>query len=353
MSDEKHVSPRIEYFDALRVLATLAVVVLHLSAQNWASIDVTSRAWFAFNLYDSAVRWSVPVFVMISGALFLGREISIRTIWKKNILRIATAFVFWSAVYALIDLLHYHASPAVALKQFLTGHYHMWFLFMIVPLYLIVPLLQKFCCDRPLMRYFLLLSLIFAFFLPQLAVLLSFVSPGLSNTLNTILSYTYFDFVLGFTAYFVGGYYLSRRAYTRYEELVIYLAGIIGFLFTVYATLSVSLAQNAPSVLFYSYETLNVLVTSAAVFVFAKQHLNFPRMGEKARRVLHALSKYSFGAYLCHAMLIELLNDLFGLNTLSCNAFFSVPLITLIVSVGAFLISALIHQIPFFKKYIV
>ena len=75
---------RIAYFDVLRILATFAVIVLHLSAQHWADTDVYSRAWQAFNLYDSAVRWAVPVFVMISGALFLSGSQSIGHILKKE-----------------------------------------------------------------------------------------------------------------------------------------------------------------------------------------------------------------------------------------------------------------------------
>lgn len=39
---------RIAYFDVLRILATFAVIVLHLSAQHWADTDVYSRAWQAF-----------------------------------------------------------------------------------------------------------------------------------------------------------------------------------------------------------------------------------------------------------------------------------------------------------------
>ena len=78
---------RIAYFDVLRILATFAVIVLHLSAQHWADTDVYSRAWQAFNLYDSAVRWAVPVFVMISGSLFLSGSQSIGPILKKNVSR--------------------------------------------------------------------------------------------------------------------------------------------------------------------------------------------------------------------------------------------------------------------------
>ena len=61
---------RIEYFDFLRVFATLAVIAIHVSGQHWYDTDVTSLSWQVFNLTDSSVRWGVPVFVMISGRCF-------------------------------------------------------------------------------------------------------------------------------------------------------------------------------------------------------------------------------------------------------------------------------------------
>ena len=43
------------------------------------------------------------MFLMLSGALMLdpGKPFQIRTLYRKNILRILTAFLFWSALYAL------------------------------------------------------------------------------------------------------------------------------------------------------------------------------------------------------------------------------------------------------------
>ena len=160
---------RIAYFDVLRILATFAVIVLHLSAQHWADTDVHTRAWQAFNLYDSAVRWAVPVFVMISGSLFLSGSQSLLHILKKNVLRLVTAFVFWSALYAVF-MVNFEGCPKdLIAQQFFNGHYHMWFLFMIVGLYLIVPFLRPIVRDEKLLRYFLLLTLIFTFLLPQIA----------------------------------------------------------------------------------------------------------------------------------------------------------------------------------------
>ena len=92
---------RIVYFDYLRIIAIFAVVVLHFAAQNWDNIDVSSFEWQVFNLYDAVAAWGVPVFVMISGALFLGKELTLKKLYGKYILRIVTAFFFWSVLYAL------------------------------------------------------------------------------------------------------------------------------------------------------------------------------------------------------------------------------------------------------------
>ena len=65
---------RILYFDFLRIFATLAVMVLHVAAQNWYGTSVPSFEWQTFNFFHSVTRFGVPIFVMISGALFLNKR---------------------------------------------------------------------------------------------------------------------------------------------------------------------------------------------------------------------------------------------------------------------------------------
>lgn len=92
---------RVVYFDYLRVFATFAVMILHISAQNWYTTDVNGFEWQVFNFYDSIVRWGVPIFVMISGSLFLDREIPLRKMYSKYIFRMAISFFVWSVIYAI------------------------------------------------------------------------------------------------------------------------------------------------------------------------------------------------------------------------------------------------------------
>ncbi|WP_175637699.1 acyltransferase family protein, partial [Dickeya dadantii] len=63
-----------EWLYIARIVSTFAVIVLHVSAYTVALADLGTFSWWVGNLYDSLVRWCVPVFIMISGALLLSPE---------------------------------------------------------------------------------------------------------------------------------------------------------------------------------------------------------------------------------------------------------------------------------------
>ena len=312
---ERSGSQRVACYDVLRVAATFAVVALHLSAQHWADTDIYSTAWQAFNLYDSLVRWTVPVFVMISGVFFLAGTQSLRQILRKNVLRIVTAFVFWSALYAAYAYFFNKCALSTAVTLFFSGHYHMWFLFMIVGLYLIVPFLRAIVRDEKLLRYFLLLTLIFTFLLPQIASAVSLLSWQYCAEFKALTGKFYYHFTLGFVPYFVLGYYLVRKEFSLTAKRVLYALGVLGFVLTVVLTSFASRLQGAATELFYGYDSLNVLFVCVGLFVFAKEHLNFPNLSEKCHRCIRALSRWSFGAYLVHPLFIESFDIFLHFNT--------------------------------------
>ena len=346
-------SQRVACYDVLRVAATFAVVALHLSAQHWADTDIYSTAWQAFNLYDSLVRWTGPVFVLISGVFCRAGTQSLRQILRKNVLRIVTAFVFWSALYAAYAYFFNKCALSTAVTLFFSGHYHMWFLFMIVGLYLIVPLLRPIAQNETLLRYFLLLALVFNFLLPQLGALLSLFSWPLYSSYLSLSGMLYYHFTLGFAAYFMLGRYLSRKELSPKAARWCYALGVAGLIVTVVMTSYASRRLGTATVLFYNYDSVGVLLMCLAVFVFARRHLNFPSLGEKGHARIRALSRWSFGAYLVHPLFIETFDQFLGVNTLSCNAFFSVPLLTLLIGTLSFLVSALLSRVPIVNKYFV
>lgn len=146
--------PRKQFLDALRVLATCAVVLMHVLT---GAIDVTDTSIvpeyrsLLLSVMD-LVTWCVPIFLLISGYLFLNpkRILTYPVMIKKYCRRIALAILLFGVPYAASELVVTERTFRVrmipeALKMTLTGHTwsHMWYLYLILFLYLITPLLKK------------------------------------------------------------------------------------------------------------------------------------------------------------------------------------------------------------------
>lgn len=338
------------YFDYLRVFATLAVIILHLCAQNWYVTDVNGLQWQTFNFFDSVVRWGVPVFVMISGSLFLGREISLSRIYSKYILRMVIAFIVWSAVYALfVD-----GSKTERMLAAIQGHYHMWYVLMIIGIYACIPFIRPIARNETRTKYYLALAFTFGFLLPELSILAEDFGTELINkgmgALNKDLSNMNMYIVLGYASYFVLGYYLNKITLSKKQRMIIYILGLAGFAATIVLDLAVALKTQTYCGHYYGNFTINVLFEAVAVFTWFK-YKDYKH--GKWNAFIQKLSKYSFGAYLVHALVIEQFNRTLGLNTLSFHPVFAVLSLALIVFTISFTISAVLNRIPVLKKYIV
>lgn len=340
---------RLIYFDVLRIFATLAVVILHISGQNWSKPSVYSFEWNVFNFFDSIVRWAVPVFVMISGALFLNpkKVIDTKVLYKKNILRIVVAFIFWSLIYVIASFFIFKTQQGgikVLIKEFLNGYNHLWFLYMIVGLYIITPILRKITEDTKIMEYFLGISLVFTIIIPML-----FKIPVISNIASTAYAQVNFHLTLGYSSYFVLGYYLSQKEFSLKTRRIIYIVSILAFIFTILGSAIISQYKNKP---FGIYGNLypNILLEAVGVFLLIK-NIKW-NMKPKTKKIIILLSKYSFGTYLVHELIIMILRQI-GITTLSFNAMLSVPIMSIVVFAISLVISIGVNHIPILKKYIV
>lgn len=341
---------RKEYCDYLRVFATFAVIVLHVSAQNWYTADVNGFAWQVFNVFDSIVRWCVPAFVMISGSLFLNKQVALRTLYSKYILRMASAFFVWSSFYA-IQMNAPLLDKVLAVAQ---GHYHMWFILMIIGIYICLPLIKPLVETDCRTKYTLAISFVFAFILPEVFVLVGDFGNEymirFASAINAANDDMNVNIVLGYTGYFILGYFLDRTELKKRQRIGIYVLGLLGAIFTILADAIVAVKTQTYCSNYYSYFSVNVLLETIAVFTLFK-YAKFNNT--KLNQLIKPLAKYSFGAYIVHAFLIEQLDYQYGFNTFSLTPIAAVLSISIIVFLLAFLISALLNHIPVLKEYIV
>lgn len=347
---------RTVYLDYLRCLAAFMVMVLHISSESWYKLDGTSLDWNVLNIFNSMSRWSVPVFVMISGALLLPRQASFKSIYTKRILRLAVAYCVWSFFYALVvPLVLPDESISIkgVISSFISGKVHMWYIPMTIALYMCLPLIQPIANSKQLTKYFLLLSAIFSFMIPTGKNLSNDFIGGLFasgiNALHGVVVNMNIYLVVGYTLYFIAGHAIEQNPLSKKQRAIIYAAGIAGFALTVVLTLFATLKSQKPNENYYSYFSVNVTLQALAVFTFFK-YRNYP--SEKLNRFVSKLSKLSFGAYLVH-IFVEVALTKAGFTVTLFTPLLTVPVKALAVAILSFGISWLLSKIPFVNKWII
>jgi surface polysaccharide O-acyltransferase-like enzyme len=134
-----------------------------ISSQELTQMNVLERAsWGFVDVYQSlAVPLGVPLFLMLTGALLLQpqKKDTLRGFFKKRWVRIGLPTLFWAVAYFAWDFLVQKIpfSSAALIQGTLNGPYtHMWYIYVLVGLYLLTPILRIFVAnaDETLMKYF-------------------------------------------------------------------------------------------------------------------------------------------------------------------------------------------------------
>lgn len=342
-------------YDLLRIIAIFAVIIIHVIGSTFFGMGEIGSAWWnKLNLLDSGLRWCVPALVMLSGALFLNpeKDISIKSIYQKHIFRIVTAFIFWSILYTIVNYCKYpreldvlHCIADFTISVILKPNYHLWYIYLIVGLYMITPILrQVICtCTDKLLHYWLGLMFLFGIVIPALR------DVGLIESyIGDVLGYMHIEFLAGYVFYYVAGYYISSKQ-IRHKK-VIYVAGVIGYIATVLGTIYLSnRAGYTASVYDYLYPNTSAIAVAIFVF-FTKEGVKW-RFSAKAGRVLEDLASSMFGVYLMHDLLLQL----FDYWNITIGVFQSIAIAILIASVvfiSCSVITLLLRKIPFARRHL-
>jgi surface polysaccharide O-acyltransferase-like enzyme len=170
---------------------------------------------------------------MLSGALlFQPAKLNepMRVFFKKRLNRIGLPFAFWSAVY--LAWAFYLSGLPVTIDNIVQGmlstifngaYYHFWFIYLIIGLYLITPILRVIIAygNSKILQYLVVLWFVSVAVVPL-------VQLGSGYTLNNTI------FVIGgWVGYFVLGTYLQR---TKLRSFVLYGLLILSFVWTILGT---------------------------------------------------------------------------------------------------------------------
>lgn len=340
---------RIIKYDVLRVFASFSIVLLHVSASYWSVVDVQSKEFAVMTVYNSLTRFAVPVFFMLSGLFLISPDRENKTLVKR-VLKLVLLFYVWSAFYAFqgvaVDALTGNFAPETlndAVERFIFGHVHMWFLQMLCGFYILTPVAKQICARKESVHYYLLLWAVFRYLLPCLT------NAFHLYTLQARIDSLGMDILVGNFGYFLSGYYLNNIDIKKEVRRIIYIMGIVAVCLTAFLTVWDSRRSGTYVESWFSPASLNILVMSAAIFIFFKYANLFEQMKKPALWI--KLSGYTFFVYMFHMFIIEKLN-LIGITTVSFPAVISIPAITLFTFGVSLFAAFVVSHIPFVRKIV-
>lgn len=329
-------SPCPARLDAARWLAAFAVVMLHSAAQTVSDpTGYASQGWLAANLYDSAARWCVPVFVMISGALLLdpGRNQPAGEFYRRRLARIQWPLAFWTLFYLSWSTLRADGLDLSFWPQKIAQgqpYYHLWYLYMIVGLYAAAPAVRLlYARGSPASRSFWTLAILGVATLDSLYRQALDAGPGFFLT-----------WFLPYLGYFLAGRLIFEGQWRLPRPGLITLAGIA---LTAAGVVWLSDSQTL-NLYFYDYFSLTVPLTSLAAFQCFVQARALPR--------LPALAPLTFGIYLIHPALLELFERNAPAAGQGAAAFWRLPLLASAVFLLSAALSWCLRQHPLTRRFI-
>ncbi|MBQ0079962.1 MAG: acyltransferase family protein [Alistipes sp.] len=364
------------WIDWMRVISCFLVMVIHstepfyLGGDGTLLLSKTDAFWVA--LFDSFARACVPVFVVASSYLLFPIRYSTREFFQRRVVRILIPFLIWTIVYALV-----WGEPVQNFKDLLFNfNYaagHLWFVYMIVGLYLVMPLLSPWAekVGRKELLFFLGLCFLFSFipFIREAGIgskaVCIYGPGGIPMQAKYPLwgeaswnEFGIFYYLSGFIGYLLLGLYLRKFGSklnwgrTLAVALPCFLIGFVvcvcgfinrvmetsGGVFPIGGECSVAAVWETP----WFYDTFSVaLMTIGWVLFFRKFHYG----GRFFRCVVLPVSKASYGMYLCLMLVLSMFAALYrgtlGIGAEGSIGIMTTPVEIILTAVSSFITTAL------------
>ncbi len=326
-------------FDLIRVTACLAVILLHVSARP-IYLHMEGGAnhdwWLIAIAINSATRWCVPVFVMLSGALLLGRDLPWRDTYLRRLPRMLVVLATATVIYAgwQIGFTHEFTGPSFLLSLYQgQPYYHLYFFFVVIGLYAIAPVISRFFAqvDRT--------TAMGAIIVACLVASASFTLSGFAPTA--------FTFSWPYIGYFALGFYLFR-----YRPELPYAWIALGSYVVTFAAVEAFALMKGPGWTWtlypHTYFSPNVFAFSLGIFGM----LLSMQVGNRMAKVFAVLAPLTLIAYIVHPMIMEFLRWTFSVHMPELMRLRYEPPLTYGLTVGiSFGAAYVLRRIPVVRRY--
>ena len=334
-------SVRIFELDFLRVFAVLAVIMIHTAANLVIHHTQNSAEFIIGNLFDSISRFAVPFFVMISGYFMLDERKEMPVIKIKNkIIKLILLLISWSCFYALIYKFNNF------LPAFLYGHYHLWYMYLIIGLYLITPILRLFVKENNAryVYYCIFLGIVFSF-LPN--ILNVVFAPDKATKLAAMFQVS----IGGYIVYYLIGWCFSFNKNFIKRNLVMFILCCISLITIFCCTQFVHSNHYKAYNIFYNSINIPVLVYSVSLFslIYSLFHKYSEQFSLRFKSFISECSSLTLGVYLIHASYLHLYQSIFKHMH---RGILYVLLLFVLTAISSFITALIVSKINYLNKLI-
>jgi surface polysaccharide O-acyltransferase-like enzyme len=341
--------------DVLRVCAVVGVVAIHVFGAIVSDPALRGNpGWWLAAVLDLGNIWVVPAFVMVSGALLLGGRAQSEgpgAFYRKRLLRLGPAFVFWQVFYIVVVrwlMSGQRQSVGGVIGLMLDGrtYTHLYFLWLIVGLYAVAPVLAAFLAQGGRRRAVVFAAIVLA------ATVAAFTASALLTHLGQprpILLSAFTQWI-PYVGYFLAGWALRGLA-PRGWRLI--LAAAVAVVALAEVVVQYGVGDRAPllqALLPVSYLGPVVAVATIAVFLSFAGVFAGLRPGRRGAALLRELSDASFGVFLVHFALLIALRMIPGFGPLTTQSFPAALAAWAIVVAASFALALVCRRIPVVRR---
>lgn len=333
---------------AARFIAIVLMVLTHAAGPGFYSFG---PSWPIIVGYEAIAHTAVPLFFMISGALLVQREEPVLTFYKKRYFKILPPLVFWSLVY--IPVISRWPDPPAHLSpvSILTGpvSFHLWFVYTIASLYLLVPILRAFYARASLQ-------------LKVIALTLAGVSQTWDHFFKGVLKLNLGVDMHLFPQYvfflLAGAFIYEHRSTltgSRTKQAISLSMYTLLCALTAWLVKRDSIAHSSPQEMFFEYNSMNILLASVSLFCFL-----LALRVSKLPGLIEDIAEKSVGIYLCHWLFLGAglygsfcsLQLHFTLKWDTINPALSVPIVTIGGVVLAYTLCYVMAKVPILGRMV-
>lgn len=315
--------------ELLRVMAAIAVIFIHVSTAPVGSAThaVHSSVLKNMELIHILMQWSVPVFFMITGFCLMQKDTCSYSYCFSKVLRYLGALFTVGLFYALLEGVFVAKTINVtvvtnAFKSVIGGYLweHMWFVYSIIGIYLVMPVIHGFM-QQEKQNIMFLTGLLFFF---------NILCPAINSFLPIGIEFP-FD---GYLVYVCFGGMVAK---CNIEKKWKYISGIVIVLSILY------LFVNVGKELFVFKHPVVCLMAMAVFLLISQAEV-------KENRAIIGIAPCTWGIYLIHPFFMNMALKVLKIDLLSGLLYVKLLMFAVVLFVISLVTTYILRKIPLIKK---